>query len=857
MKKLWFMFLRKYLRILLITLLVLLALLTLSLYIISVRYGPELKARAVKEVNAYLAVPIEINEISLSIWAHFPRIALQLKGVESREEMVYESQPRSIIAKEIALIFHPIELLQKKYRLRSIDLAEGELNLIVFWNGNDNYHFFKPDAQGGDGNIDLSFDAIRIRNFTLVYRDLQSDQKHQFFLESALVRGTLEGDIFSAKAEAEIQIQEISIGETTYLRDVFADVRSKLKVDIEAGSVEWEEATLAVGDITLEGKGSIVPEMEYVWLGMTFSASKVRMEEAIPLLPSSVQEELQSYAPSGQLGMKINIEGQSGDEHLPQILAEWSISRGSFRVCQDEKGLLQEVEASGTYDSGKEKGYAGQELRVTTMRAMFNQLPLRGNFHIQHFAPLLAYGEIAGQFRYTHLPDCWISSLDLNADAEIAFQGSFKYDESRVHPDHWSKAWELDLSGQLSQGSFRDDALGLDLHGLSAAFELKPAQLNIPAFSGKLNEGEISGRVSIADILGYLDLSAKKLKIDADVRAESLPLAHWMEMEGAVDEERAIWPEDLEAKIGIQIDKLAYREFRAEKISGQLHLADGNLQTDNLLLNAMGGQLKLDGMLRADPGAYRMQARAKLQGIQISELFRQMEDFGQNDLTHKQLSGVLDASIAFSMDLDQYLTPKPASISALSDISIRQGIIQDYPPLKELPRFIKAGNLDKVHIEPLRNQITIADQKVIIPEMAVNTDAMDLWISGTHSFDQQINYSLRVLLSEVLGRKATEARATASEFGWIEDDGLGRTSLFIRISGTADEPVFAYDRKEVLKKIGQDLKEDRKVVGKILREEFQWLRRDSLKRKEKEEARERLKKQESGEFILEWDPDSL
>jgi hypothetical protein len=857
MKKLWFMSLRKYLRMLFIALPALLMLITISLYALVLHYGPELKTRAVHEINAYLAVPVEMEEIALSIWSHFPLISVQLKGVESREEKVYESQPQGIVAKEISLVFHPIDLIRGQYRLRGIDLKQGELNLIVFWNGSNNYDFSKSSAPGSEKGADLSFDEIRIKDFSVLYRDLQNNQRHQFHIESGIIRGKLEGDLFTAKLRAGLIVQEISLGERIYVQGLSTKLRSKLLIDIRKGSVEWEEAELEQGGIKLEGNGRIVPGEDHHWLEMAFHSLEAGIAELMPMLPAAVQQDLQPYTPLGNLKFSLQIVGKSGDVYLPRITADWQISRGSLRICPGERGMLNEVEAEGSYDSGTEKDFAGQELRINTLRALFQQTPVRGSLQVKRFDDLLLEGEVAGQFRYSTLPDCWISLLELNADADISFQGRFSYDALQSHPDHWSKGWKMNLSGVLSQGIFRDDALGLDLYGLSAAFELNPQHLHIPSFNGNSKEGPLEGSVTIDRLLAYLDLSSGKMKMRADVKAESLPLAHWIEMESPGRDGGAIWPEDLEADIQVQVQSLAYRHFRAEKVSGHLSLAAGNLYAENLLLNTMAGQLQLDGNLLPDQDGYRMQARASLQGIQISELFRQMEDFGQKDLTHKQLSGVLDAGIVLSVQMDHLLNPDPAGINAVCDISIQQGVIQDYPPLKELPRFIKAGNLDKVNIEPLRNQITIANQKVMIPEMAVNTDAMNLWISGSHSFDQQIDYSLRVLLSEVLGKRAGEARQTASEFGWIEDDGLGRTSLFIKISGTADVPIFRYDRKGVLQKIGQDIREDRKEVGKILREEFQWLKRDSVKKTEKATEKERLKKQEAGEFILEWDPDSL
>ena len=60
--------------------------------------------------------------------------------------------------------------------------------------------------------------------------------------------------------------------------------------------------------------------------------------------------------------------------------------------------------------------------------------------------------------------------------------------------------------------------------------------------------------------------------------------------------------------------------------------------------------------------------------------------------------------------------------------------------------------------------------------MEIKSSAMELVASGTHSFNNDIDYRLQLLLSQVTGKKVKEMN---TEFGRIEDDGLGRTKIFL------------------------------------------------------------------------------
>jgi hypothetical protein len=59
---------------------------------------------------------------------------------------------------------------------------------------------------------------------------------------------------------------------------------------------------------------------------------------------------------------------------------------------------------------------------------------------------------------------------------------------------------------------------------------------------------------------------------------------------------------------------------------------------------------------------------------------------------------------------------------------------------------------------------------------------------GQHSFDHDIDYAIGLRLRDLL------VQETQTEFGEITDDGTG-VRLFVRISGTLDDPKFSWDQK--------------------------------------------------------------
>ncbi|MBE0642099.1 MAG: AsmA-like C-terminal region-containing protein [Bacteroidales bacterium] len=827
-------------------------LLTLALYVMVYHFGDRIKDLALKEVNERLNVPVDVEAARLTLWPHFPRIALDLNNIRTSEIKSYPNQPGALNARHIYLIFDPRDIIRGEIRLRRIAAEEGQFNLIVFKNGSDNYHFFKS-TDDSSANMEFTLDKVELKGIEVMYIDQRDDTKYSVFISQAELRGELSGDVFEADAKARLTLRSLRSGGTEFLSDLPLQFDSRLNINLESGGLNWEEGRFSVEGMNMASAGEIVPSENYQQMAFTLSSERADWETLSRFLPEALKTQALAYDPQAVFSFDFSVNGNSGDGMLPRIRGLWALSAGSMRVCDERKGWLTELSAEGSYDSGEAGDYSRQELKVKAFQGLLNEMPLRGSFRMQDFSMPRIQGNITSEILYSALPDCWTQDAGITFDGRLALKLSFNYDHSLYDSIQWTRCMDLRGNGSLTEGKYEDATLGISLQQVVAAVSLHGGNLHIEGLEATSPQGAVNGSLSLNGLLAFMESSANGLGLVLDLNAQSLPLTEWIESGSKGNEGEDLLPEQYSLDINLQVDRVAYKTFSATGISGNLVMNGGRLYARNLKMKTMDGELGLQGVLEPSGKGYQLRCMARLNDMNLTELFRQMDDFGQKDLTHKNISGEMNAGIELAMFLGEDLIPSPASILAIADLSIEQGIIRSYAPLMGLSRFIRVGNLDKVSIEPLKTRITIRDQKVFIPEMAVNSDAMNLVVSGVHGFDQRLDYSIQVLLSELWGRRAREARKENEEFGWVEDDGLGRTTLFMRVGGTMDAPVFSYDRREVARKIGQDLNEERKELGRTLKEEFHWLGRDSLQKVRKREAKDRLRRQESGEFILEWD----
>jgi len=307
-------------------------------------------------------------------------------------------------------------------------------------------------------------------------------------------------------------------------------------------------------------------------------------------------------------------------------------------------------------------------------------------------------------------------------------------------------------------------------------------------------------------------------------------------------------PEKIHLNLLVDIQKLVFGKFIAYGVNGQIILKDQKLMMDQINVRSMKGSVTMSGILDASKkDDFLFSCSADIRNVDIKELFYEFDNFGQNSLIHENLRGKLSADdVLFAMRFDQKLRIDMNSVFAMADITINKGELINYAPMQSLSRFLKVEDLSHITFSSLKNTIEIKNKLIYIPDMEINSSAFKIEASGEHQFDNFINYRIKILLSELLANKAKAAKKENKEFCVIEDDGLGRTSLYVLITGTVDNPVFKYDKKTVKEKIVADFKKEKITLKKVLNKEFGWFKNDSSIKKDT-----LLKK--SDKLIIEWD----
>jgi hypothetical protein len=105
----------------------------------------------------------------------------------------------------------------------------------------------------------------------------------------------------------------------------------------------------------------------------------------------------------------------------------------------------------------------------------------------------------------------------------------------------------------------------------------------------------------------------------------------------------------------------------------------------------------------------------------------------------------------------------------------------------------------------MENNIRIENSTVFIPEMEIRSNVSNLSVKGTHTFDQVMDYKLRIPVYNFMGKRAREVANEKS------------ANLFLKIHGTSDDYKIEYDNEAVKEKIQQDWKQEKQEFKNMLK----------------------------------------
>jgi len=396
-----------------------------------------------------------------------------------------------------------------------------------------------------------------------------------------------------------------------------------------------------------------------------------------------------------------------------------------------------------------------------------------------------------------------VNALSGKLQTDISFEGKLSWLKMKATAQKASTIGTMEMQNL----NFEYGATHLPIKNLNGSLQFNNNDLALSNVSLQAGNSDFLFNGFFKNIVTFLLFENQPIGIEADLKSNFLDMDQLFALGFGTDDNKtheyefSISP-NVHLNFNCDVQSLRYKRFTARKLKGDLLVKNEVAVSRNINLKTMGGDLSLSGIVDAkNHKAIDIMTTAKLNGIHVDSVFYVFKNFNQDFIEDKHLKGQATADVTFEMTLNEKLKLFPETLTADISTVIKNGELNDFEPIQKLNKYLDDEGLDKLRFADLKNDIHIEKKTIYIPQMEIRSNVTTLQISGTHTFDQQIDYRIITPL------RSKNKINTSEAAGALEEQG-SQMKLYLKITGTTDDYRIQYDTEAVKKKIVSDLKKE-------------------------------------------------
>jgi hypothetical protein len=787
-----------------------------------------------RSLNKNISTKYEFESVRLSYLKKFPKASLDLNNILVHSSPGFDktcfegiNTDTLLSAESVSIEFKITNVIKGIYNIERMGIRNGRLNLFTDTAGAVNYEISARDA--GDttaGTFILNLDRINISGLKGTYNNVATKLLIKTFIDNGRVKSKISGNNIDFTAEGGLSIDLFRLYNFTLSKSITSEI--DLTLFSSDKGILFNKSTLTLDGYKFGVKGFISSKG---FLDLALAGENIDISLIKSFLPEKYQERIAGYNPSGTLNITGILKGQASRTTNPGIEINFDVKNGDITYGTSALNI-KNLSFSGMFTNGAGKVPETSSLLITDFKGVLGSSQYAGSLLLSDFDKL--YGklclrgkvipaEIREFFRLKEVSTA-AGTIDLDLNMEGILPDKEKYS--------WYDVFSLNPKADLNFNSFNigirnDKMLFNNINGrLIITDSVKAGNLGLT-----FREHSFLVNGLFINLPDWLSGKPVVLKGSADLFCNRLvPEKLFPSTADTLAENNTAYrfPGDIILDLNLKIDHFIYKTFEAKDITGRVSYKPRILNFKTLKLNSLEGAISGEGfVVQNTDKSFIGRGSFILDRINVNKAFSSFKNFDQDFLKAENLAGTLSGSLSLLLPMDSLFNPVYKSITAEGKYILTDGSLIDFDPIKELSSFIKLSELETIHFEKLENDFFIRNNILYMPQMDVKSSAADLSINGKHSLDNEYEYHVKILLSEALSKKVRKPKPNTTEFGAIQDDGLGRTSLLLKIESKGDDVKVGYDIKAAGTKVKSEIKSERQNLKTILNQEYGWYKNDS------------------------------
>lgn len=792
------------------------------------KFEKQLANIAVTYINKFVVTPITASSVELKVLSTFPMASLEFNTILCKEAIPDSSNADTLFYfNRLGLQFNILDLYNGNYNLQKIVADGGNVYLKDFKGGGDNYHIVRelPKDSTDTTTFQFQLQDVDVTDVRFKYQNNYKKDLIDVSLKKLELSGDFSATNFDLDARLDGLVNSYLSNDVNYITNRDCELEGALTIDAEKQVYTTKKLYCKFSrdlDFIVNGV------LEEHFVNCEIAGDNISVEKLRALIPNEYTKSFSDFDASGKIDFLATVKGGITKKQSPQV--ELSFSTENATVKNNKTDIeLKNIILKGTYNSTdattKREKLVFEQFDATLGNSDF---ALKGSLidfnHPQ--IDLKANGTFILKEVKEFLNADTLEVLEGNAKVNVAFKGLINNPSKITARDFLQSRTEGTID--IANGSLKlqnDPYLYSNLNGL---FTFSNSDLKVNDFKGNIGQNDFVIDGIFRNALPYIFVENERVTLAARFRSKRFNLNELFANSSQTNKNDSLlfqFPERLQFNLNAFIDELEFGRFKAENIKGNILLLNNRLAIKPMLFNsasgAISGELFLD---QVDANNFKISSSIFVEHANVQQLFWEFKDFGQSSLQSRHIRGEIDAHISFSTSMDKNFNINTKVLKSESAVIISNGELIGFEPMKYISDGIRdqklvskiinpdelQKKLEQIKFSTLENQIKIENETVFIPMMDIKSSALDIKVEGKHTFNQEIDYAIQFSLRDLIKKKP----ATAEELALVENIDKGGIQVYMKITGTVDNPEIDFDKKSIKKSMTQDLLNAPKISTK-------------------------------------------
>lgn len=743
--------------------------LLIILIITPILFKDQIKELVIKEVNKSLNAKLSLGDFDLTFLSTFPNMTIELNDAKLVGMDKFKGVELVNIKQFVAHVDFWSVVSGDQVEIDEIHLIDPSFDVRVLSDGLANYDIVKPDSVktpeevSEPSNFKLSLKEYSITNANINYDDQSSDMAMNIKNLNHTGTGDLTADVIDFETTTNMDKMTFNMDGVSYLSDVKTDVIANILMEFTEKSSKFtlKDNSFKLNALTFSVDGFYEMLEDKDNMDLKLNASKATFKEFLSLIPAFYQSGYESMISKGNLELGGEVKGIMDDKNMPGWDFKLNVDKASIKY-PDLPGTINNilVKARSKFAGGADMDK--MTIDVDKFHADFVGNTIDANLKMRNpmtdpslVSKIKANVDLATLKKVMPMAEGESYTGKLKADVDINGRMSAL---DRGDYEAFKAAGTLELMNMI----YKTKDLNEDVNITDMIFKFSPQNLSLEKLIAKTGKSDFQMNGKIDNYMGYMfrdellkgnfTFNSNYLDIDQLMNivptSEAAPTADASKTEAApATTEPTLIPDNIDFLLNTSINTLRYNNMDIKNVKGAVKMKEEVASLDNLTMNTMGGTVGLDGSYDTkDHSKPKINFAYSLKEIDVKQL-------ADNFLTIEKLApiakfckGKISSDFKMKSDLTASMEPIYASLTGLGDFATNTLTISGFKPLEKMGEVLNMNKLSSQTVKDVKAKFQFADGKINVKPFDVNMGKIKTTISGFTSFEQDINYEIKMMI---------------------------------------------------------------------------------------------------------------